>query len=245
MDTKSKKFKIWEKTAFRITIFFLCGICAAGAAGLALFGAKSLTESELRHNFSVSTSDLFSVREFRESNTLHNSFRNRVFTLNYLFDNFTGKGGVMIADGEVYDRVVYDTVWNLYAQLRDFIEGQTMYMEEYGENETYYGFDEADVQPKGDYTYRVGDVFVWWDPWYEEHQEFDVVKIFENPALMRDGRMKPFDDAGVREAFEATFPEQIKRIRANIAAARQSNTNEPMPPKAVWRYCRKEPHIFH
>ena len=225
------KMRIWERTAFRIIIFLLCGIFLAGAVGMAQFGVKHLAESESRHKFSVSASDYFSVRGFFESETLRKAFSDKAHTLVYLYDNFADKGGVKIAEGEVYESMVEATVRSLYMQLQESIVGLGMYMEEFGGNDEAYKFPYGDFPPYSDYppysdfTYD-GKTFFSWDPLYGERFEFDTSKILENPALVQNGRMKAFDEGGVSETFMDIFPVQIASVRQMVAAQRQSDYNE-------------------
>ena len=225
------KIKLWERTAFRVIIFFLCGIFLAGAVCMAQFGVKRLAELEHRHMISVSASDYLSVRGFFESETLRKAFSDKAHTLVYLYENFADKGDARITEGEVYEHMVDVTVRSLYMQLQESLEGLGMYMEEYGGNDEASKFPYSnfppytDYPPYSDYTYD-GKIFFSWDPLYGERFEFDTTKILENPALVQNGRMKAFDEDGVRETFIDTFPLQIASVRQMIAGVRQSDYNE-------------------
>ena len=222
MDTKSKKFKLWERTAFRITIFFLCGICAAVAVCLALLGEQRLSAFQDKHAFYFSMSDAFSSPGFSESETFSNSVIRDASTLVNLYYRFADEGGAGITGGAAFEREVDETIRNLYGQIWGSIEEQIGYRTEisYEQYEEYDGIYES---PDGNYVYDGYRIFQWWDPWYGEVIDFDTTIILESPVLMQNGRMKSYGEEGVRDAFIALYPEEIAFIRNAVAATRQAH----------------------
>ena len=208
MDTKLKKFKIWERTAFRVIIFLLCGIFAVGAVCLALLGENRLSEFQRKNNYYFNAVDAFSSGSFFGSETFSNSISSDVTMLMYLYDGFAGRDGLHVTQGEIYERDVEDTLRALYAQMEDYFRGQYEYNEPYG-------------HPDGNYGYDDGRVFVWWSPGYYENIEFDMTKLFDSPVVDPYGNFRAFSEEGVREAFFDLFPEQVRQIRQIIAKDRQ------------------------
>jgi len=230
LDTKSKKFKIWERTGFRVVIFLLCGVFAVGAVCLALLGEKRISEFQGRQGFYFQAGDIFFSRNFSESEAFRNSARNSVFSLKYLFVNHVEKEGLSIGDGAAFERAVDGELGNIYDQIMNFVESQTFFWEDVYDFEYRDEIDAPTPPPaspvKESYTNNGDRLFYWWDPWYEDNLVFDTTLILESPELTQGGVMKYYGESGVADAFKALFPEQVKAVRQAIAGQRQESYDD-------------------
>ena len=212
MDTKSKKFKIWERTAFRIIIFFLCGIFVAGAVSLALIGENRISSLINNRDYKISfnETDILSAKDFLETETFRQTANDMVAELLYLFTEFVEDSGYFVGVGDALDRAVENTLREIYESISNEIQY----------NSEYY-FDAYVDTDKGyltihssSYMWGIGPID------FRAPIRFNLSEIHGNPAFMTDGKMKLFTEPGVKEAFEKTFPEQISMIEERINGER-------------------------
>ena len=208
-----KKYKIWERTAFRVIIFFLCGIFAVGSVCLALIGEKKVSDYWSKNDgiIAFDISDIFSTKDFLETETFRQTAENKVYEILYLHSEFSGKGWQDPYSGEKFENAVKKRTRDIYEELRNEI----LYNKPAGTEHTTTIIEDTQTE---DYRYYVYlDIPVSTDrPDFEGQIVFDMLKIIENPVLMHGGAMRFFEDPGVREEFEKTFPEQIVLIREDV-----------------------------
>ncbi|MCL2111775.1 MAG: HAMP domain-containing histidine kinase [Clostridiales bacterium] len=204
------KTRIWEKTAFRTIIFLLCALFVAGSICLLLLGSARLGEFQARQSNTIAfvSMDAFSPGGFLDSETFHLTARNKVNDVGYLFNDFVDGDKVSVARGPAYERAVDDQFRYLYNNVKDSIEWAY----------DYHGYDGYDEYGE--------HVFNWWGfgsvPLVEP-LKFDALEIAGSTALVADGKIKSFDEPGVRLAFEALYPDQSLAVKQEIAADREKS----------------------
>ena len=224
------KSKLWERTAFRITIFILCAAFAAGSLCLVMMGDARLTflRSNNLDTFSFSASDALSSNDFLESDSFRQNASNKIANLNYLFTSFAGKDGLQVENGELFEIAATERIGNIYNAIREDVY-----------NRYYYGVPDENPSSWNEYeNYEFGydynsGIFNGYDlnDWIGHGREplIDELKMLESPLLNTgNNSLRSFYADGVQEAFEALFPEQMKAVREMVAAERRQNFNMAM-----------------
>ena len=207
------KKKLWERTAYRVTVFLLCALCTGVAVYALMLGDAKIGKinKESNNNVSIQIPDMFTSKQYIESGQFNIHAGSCVSNLAYLYTNFMGSDGISVTEGEAYDRAVRDELHSIYSEIRLYCEDRI----EYSEDDSYR------------YDFSAEGTYYWYGYWDNRYSmlplEFDIDKMRNSSLMTENGRLKQFGDPGAREEFEAIFPEQVDVVRRMVAENREES----------------------